>query len=165
MKKSLLIGLAALILCGIGGGVYWWVTRDVRAVRELVGNALSIVRKTPSKLPHAGVLKFTKVNEFFAPKVVISCADPAFKLSLTNEELKTMVSFMSRKIESMAVDSSIVNVEIAGEQAVFSFDAEFSGRISGKNEEFFRVYQVSGEAEKVEGTWKISLLMAESIVK
>ena len=165
MKKIIFITAAIILVSGISGGVYWFVTRDIRAVKSLLDEAAGIIRKKPSKLPHAGVLKFSKVDDVFAHKIEIRCGYPAFNAVFTNEDLKMIVSTVNRRITRMEVNLAAIEVEISGKDANFSFDAEFSGSTGAKGDELDRVYQVSGKAEKSDGKWKISALTAESIVK
>jgi hypothetical protein len=56
-------------------------------------------------------------------------------------------------------------VDIADGKAVFSFDADISGSASLIKEEFNNVYRINGTAEKKDGVWKISSMIAEPIVK
>ena len=65
----------------------------------------------------------------------------------------------------MRVSTANIEVEIAGKEAVFSFDAEFSGIAGGRNEDFNNVYQVNGSAVKRDGKWWVSSLIAEEILQ
>lgn len=165
MKKTIIILAAALLLAGGAGGYWWYVNRDRRMVTELVNNVVALVKKEPSNLPHAGVLKFARVDELFAEKVDLRCEEPAIGAAMTRDELKTMVSLMNRRIEKMDAAADNIEPEIAGDRAVFTFDAEFSGVVGGRKEYFNSVYQISGTAVKIDGKWLISSLKAEEILQ
>lgn len=166
MKKSVIVmSVAALVLCCAAAGYFWYVNRDKRMVVELIGNVAALAEKESGKLPHEGVLKFSKVDNLFAQKIELRCADPAISASLSREELKTLVALMIKRIDHMKVNTANIEVNVAGDNATFSLDAEFSGVISGKKEEFANVYQISGIAVKSDGKWLISSLIAEQIIQ
>ena len=166
MKKSIIaVSVAALVLCCAAAGYFWYVNRDKRMVVELIGNVAALAEKESSKLPHAGVLKFSKVDDLFAQKIELKCVDPSISSSMSRDDLKALVSLMIKRIDHMKVNTANIVVDIAGDNATFSFDAEFSGVISGKKEEFANVYQISGTAVKSDGKWLISSLIAEQIIQ
>lgn len=166
MKKSvIIIFAAALVLCCVIGCFFWYVNRDKRMVAELIGNVANLAEKESSKLPHAGVLKFSKVDELFAQKVDLKCVDPEISASMSREDLKALVSLMIKRIDHMSVKTGNMEIEVSGDNATFSFDAEFSGAISGKGEAFANVYQINGTAVKIDGKWLISSLIAEQIIQ
>ena len=72
-----------------------------------------------------------------------------------------MEASISAKTKITGVEN--INIEIAGEQAVFTFDAQIAGK--GKMEDFSEVYRCSGVAVKRDGKWRVSSLIAEPVVK
>jgi hypothetical protein len=164
--KKLFFAVALLLIIAIIAGGYWWyMDRDRRLVVELIRNVAGLVEKKSGDLPHAGVFKFVKIDELFDKTVVLRCQNPAIEAAKSREELKAMVSMMNKFIAQMQVNVADIAVEIADNKAVLSFDAEFSGTLGGRSENFSNVYKISGTAVKNEGKWQISSLIAEEILQ
>ena len=165
MKKSIYFVLILLLIAAVASGYYWYITRDRRMVVRLVKDVVSLLEKKPSNLPHAGVLKYTKVDDCFDHSVKLYCPKPSFDAVKSREELKAMYALVNKYIDEMHVEVENVEVGIVGKEAVFSFDAEFSGVVGGRKEDFDNVYQVSGTAVKKDGKWWVSSLIAEEIIQ
>ena len=165
MKKWIVLLVLAALL-GIGAGVWYYIlTKDKRAVRELVANAVALFQKKETKLPHEGVLKHTRIEEYFSSQVSLKLTDPDITANWSNEEFKTKFALYNRMVKVMTIDIGEIEVEIADGKAIFSFDAQVSGSALISKDEFGNVYRVSGVAEKTDGKWKISSMIASPILK
>ncbi len=165
MKKLIFLAAAILLILAVAAGYYWYMNRDRRMVIELVKNTVALLEKKPSNLPHAGVLKYTKIDDYFDHTVKLRCPKPAFDAVKSREDLKATFALVNKYITEMRVSTANIEVEIAGSEAVFSFDAEFSGIAGGRKEDFNNVYQISGNAVKRDGRWWVSSLVAEEILQ
>ena len=165
MKRKLMIGTAVLLALLIAAGVLcFFATREQRAVRELVNETVALVRKEPSNLPHAGVLKFTKVEKIFGQTVKIKSFKPSVNRTFSQEDLKILLNMMNRHIVQMDVATGNIKVDVRDDLAEFAFDADISGVVSGKDD-FSSVCQIRGEARKISGDWKIISVSVEPVVK
>lgn len=165
MKKAVLIFSAALILCA--AALVWWlmVTADRRAVCRLAESVAALAHKEASNLPHAGILKFGKLDELFCEKVVIRSVKPPYDGNPTREELKLMLTAAFRRVDHMDVHTGKITAEVSGGTALFFFDAEVSGAVKGWGGEYAEVVKVSGSAVKTDGKWKVSSLIVEPVVR
>ena len=165
MKKWMILpGVLALLLAALAVW-YFMATKDKREVKKLVENVSSLVSKKSGDVPHAGVFKFTKVDEFFCPAVKLRVVQPDISADWSRDELKTNVALMQRMIDELSVNVTDIKVELSDGLAIFDFDARISGAAKKGRNDFADVYRCSGSAEKSEGKWKISSLTAEPIVK
>ncbi|MBQ4329561.1 MAG: nuclear transport factor 2 family protein [Lentisphaeria bacterium] len=165
MKKLFFAVVVLAIAFAVAGGYWWYLNRDRRLVTELVKNAAAVIEKKADDLPHAGVFKFVKIDELFDQNVTLRCHNPAIEASKSRDELKAMVSMVNKFVTSMQVSTENITVDIAGNKAVFTFDAEFSGIAGGRKEDFSNVYKINGTAVKNDGKWQISSLIAEEILQ
>ena len=165
MKKLIFFVIILLIAVAVAGGYLWYLNRDRRLVTELVKSIASLVEKKSGDLPHAGVFKYVKIDELFDKTVTLRCQKPVIEGVKSRDELKAMLSMASKFVTEMQVSTADIEVEAAGNKAVFTFDAEFSGSVSGRNEAFSHVCKVSGTAVKNEGKWQVSSLIAEEILQ
>lgn len=165
MKKWIIILVLVLIAVGVAGVWYYLITKDKREVRKLVVNVSELFQQKPSKLPHEGVLKHTKIEEYFASPVSLKITDPDISANWTTEEFKGHFALYQRLVKEMKISVGEIDVEIADGKAVFVFDAEVQGGVSLGKDEFNNVFRVSGQAEKNDGKWKISTMIAEPAVK
>ena len=165
MKKLIFFVIVLLIAVAVAGGYLWYLNRDRRLVTELVKSIASLVEKKSGDLPHAGVFKYVKIDELFDKTVTLRCQKPVIEGTKSRDELKAMLSMASKFVTEMQVSTADIEVEVAGNKAVFTFDAEFSGSVSGRNEAFSHVCKVSGTAVKNEGKWQVSSLIAEEILQ
>ena len=165
MKKWMVAaGMLILLAAGLLGW-YYLATRDKREIRNLIENAAGLVHKKSGDVPHAGVFKFTKVDELFCPYVELRISQPAVSARWSRDNLKANVAIMQRMIDEMSVKVSGVEVELIDGAAIFDFDADVSGGAKKGNIGFADVYRCSGSAEKNEGKWKISSITAEPVIK
>ena len=165
MKKWILIAVLVVTLLFVAGIWYYLLTKDKREVRNLVANVCELFCVKAAKLPHEGVLKHTKIEEYFISPVVLRCTEPDITANWTTDEFKGRFALYQRMVKEMKISTGYVEVDIADGKAVFSFDADISGSASLMKEEFNNVYRINGTAEKKDGVWKISSMIAEPIVK
>ena len=165
MKKKIFLLSAILLLFIAAAGVWWFITRDQRAVKELIGNVAQWVQVRQGKMAHEGVLKHTKSGNFFAPPVKIMLRKPEMNFEFGQDNLEQYWMMYFRYVESMSVRTGDISVEIADGRAVFSFDAEISGAFQRGKFDFEGIYLVSGSAEKIDGNWKISSVTVEPLVQ
>lgn len=165
MKKWIFAVCIAFIGAAAAGIWYFLIMKDQREVRELVNNVTVLVGKKGGDLPHAGIFKHNKVDELFAEKIAFSISKPDMEVELSREDLKGRVALLLRMIDRMQVDAENIRVEVAGDAAVFEFDARVNGKIKNGHADFSDVYRCSGAAVKVDGRWLMSLLTAVPVVK
>ena len=165
MKKKIFLLAAVLLLFIAAAVVYWFITRDQRAVKNLITDVTQWVQVKPGKMAHEGVLKHTKSSEFFAPPLKVMLRKPEMELNLTPENLEHSWMMYFRYAKSMSVKTGDIAVDVAGGKAVLSFDAERSGACQSGKSDFEGIYLVSGSAEKINGNWKISSVTVEPLVQ
>ena len=165
MKKWILFASIALV-CMIAAGMWYFIlTKDRREVRALVVNTVELISKKPDNLPHAGIFKHARVDELFDETVSFRIAKPPMDITLPREDLKSRVAILLRMVDSIQTGVENINADVVGEQAVFAFEAQVSGKGKGKIENFAEVYHCSGTAVKRDGKWRVSSLIAEPVVK
>ena len=165
MKKKIIFAAVAALLLAVLGGFYWMLTKDRREVENLVKNTAQWVSVKPRKVAHEGMLKHTKVSNYFAPNVSISIVKPDISRTLTADNQEQYLMLYFRNTQQMSVETENIEVEIADGKAVFFCNARISGVLIKGSVEFDGVYIVSGSAEKIDGNWKISSIVAEPAVQ
>jgi len=165
LKKKVIFGAVIFILCVALAGIYWFVSRDRRAVINMVQELADSLFLKSGRPAHEGVLKHQKVGEFFAERISIRIVDPEISMDVSNEELVQYAAIFFRQADSLEIKTQDVAAEVAGEKATFSCDAEIYCTVKNSGDEMSGVYRISGSAEKIDGNWKISSIVIEPVIK
>jgi hypothetical protein len=165
LKNKLIIASVVLVLCIVLAGICWFVTRDKRAVINMVQELSGTLYLKSGRQAHEGALKHQKVGEFFADNISVRVVDPELSLDVTNEALVQNAALFFRYADSLEVKTQDISAEVAGSEATFSCDAEIHCTVKNGRGEMNGVYRISGSAKKIDGNWKISSIVIEPIVK
>lgn len=165
MKKKIIIGSAVVVLLLLAGVIFWLNYRDEFAVRNLISDTAEWVSAKPRKVAHEGALKHTRAKNFFCDSISVKVVKPEYDFRVDGERMEQFWMLYFRNADEISVETENVEVEVSGDQADFSFDAQINGSFSNKQVEFSGVYIVRGKAEKIDGNWKISSVVVEPVVK
>ena len=160
--KSVICGVI-LLLIGAAVSGYWYWTRDRRQVENLLYEMVELGSKKRASVPHEGILKFAGTDKVFADPVRVNAPRQKFSRDLDQAQCRSMLALLHRSVESLTIDIADLDVEISGDQAVFSFDAEVEAvfRSGGKDKE---IIQVTGKAVKNNSKWQVAELQVEFVI-
>ncbi len=165
MKKKIIVWGSVALLLLISAGIFWWCCKDEWAVKRLLTDTAEWVSCKPRKVAHEGALKHTKAKNFFCDSLSVKVIKPELEFDVDGEAMERFWMLYFREADQISVETENIEVEISGDSATFSMDAQINGSFSKKKSEFSGVYLVSGKAEKTEGNWKISSIVIEPVVK
>lgn len=162
-KKIYLILAIAALLTSSAGGYFYFRDRDVRLIRNLVGELENIAAKRPGKSNALSLLDAATPERVFANQLKVSSDRPQVDRSFTLKEISQYLVAMKKNCSSAALNVEITNIEIKNDQAAVSGSCVFSGSTSGRGS-FREVRDVIFYCSKIEKKWKISTIELRSIL-
>lgn len=132
VKRKFIYATALLVVFLIAGVVYWWSIREERAVKKLITETAGWLSVKPRKVAHEGVLRHTRADEFFGTPLELKIGKPQMEFSVAADAMERYWMLYFREADQMTVETENIQVQISGDKADFSFDAQIDGSFGKK---------------------------------
>ena len=165
LKKKLLLILTALLLIAAAlWTTFYFVNRDERLLRAMVGELETMVAKRPGKSNMLSMLDAATPERVFAENVTVISDQPKFKQKISLKDLSQLFLTIKKSCVSAELNVEIQKISIDSGEAEITGCAVFSGNAS-RSGNFREVREVKFTCIKTDGQWKISAAKIETVIK